>query len=92
MAADRLREIVRRRAGAVRVRTTLAAVAVVGVALVIGAAALVAGLHAALVREVRASATLQAADAARTLAAGGDPVAAVAGMAVFSLSFIRRTH
>jgi signal transduction histidine kinase len=57
----------------------LAAVAVVGVALVVGAGGLVASLHTVLVREVQASAVLHAADAARTLEAGGDPVAAVAG-------------
>jgi len=63
----------------VRFRTACAGVAVVGVALLVGAAALVASLHAVLVREVRAAASLQAAEAARVLQADGDPVAAVSG-------------
>lgn len=62
-----------------RVRTVCVAVAVVGVALLVGAVALVASSHAALVREVRATAALRAAEATRALQAGTDPVAAVAG-------------
>jgi signal transduction histidine kinase len=71
--------LVRALRGSVRVRTTSAAVAVVGVALLMGAVALVASLNAVLVREVRASASLRAAEAARVVESGGDPAAAVAG-------------
>ncbi len=63
----------------VRVRATLVAVAVVGVALLAGAAGLLAGLHGLLVREVRAAATLQAAESVRLLDSGRDPVSVVAG-------------
>jgi len=69
----------RSRWDSVRIRTTAAAVLVVGVALLAGAVGLVAGLHAVLVREVRAAAWVHAADAVRVLESGGDPVAAVAG-------------
>ena len=77
MVVDRVREVLRSRSGSVRVRTTVAALAVVGVALVVGAAGLVVGLHLVLTREVRASTALYAAETARILAAGGDPVGAV---------------
>jgi signal transduction histidine kinase len=79
MAAERLGHAARALRGSVRVRTTSAAVAVLAVALLVGAVALVGSLHAVLVREVRATVTLRAADAARELAAGGDPATAVAG-------------
>lgn len=71
------RELARSLRGSVRVRITAAAVAVVGLALLLGAGALVAGVHAALTREVRVTATLRAADVARTVNAGGDPAAGV---------------
>jgi signal transduction histidine kinase len=56
--------------GSVRVRTTMAAVAVVGVAMVVGAVVLVLVLRGALTREVRAAARLRAEDVAAVLAAG----------------------
>ncbi|HET8658167.1 MAG TPA: ATP-binding protein [Micromonosporaceae bacterium] len=62
-----------------RFRTVFAGIAVVGVALLVGAVALVASLHAVLVQEVRAATSLRAAEAARMLQAGADPVAAVSG-------------
>ncbi|HET8680629.1 MAG TPA: ATP-binding protein [Micromonosporaceae bacterium] len=58
-----------------RLRTACAGVAVVGVALLVGAVALVASLHAVLVREVRATASLRAAEAVQVLEAGANPVA-----------------
>jgi signal transduction histidine kinase len=79
MVADAVRRFGRAMGGSVRVRTTAAAVAVVAVALLLGAVVLVASLHAALVREVRASSAVRADDAARVLQDGRDPVAAVAG-------------
>jgi signal transduction histidine kinase len=57
--------------GSVRVRITSAAVAVVGVALLLGAIALVASLHAALTREARITASVRAAEVARVLQSGG---------------------
>ena len=65
--------------GSVRVRTTAMAVTVVGVTLLLGAVALVLSLDAALERELRASAAVQASETARTLDSGGDPVAGMAG-------------
>ena len=58
--------------GSVRVRITLAAVAVVGLALLLGAIALVVSLHAALTREVRITASLRAAEVARVLQSDGE--------------------
>jgi signal transduction histidine kinase len=68
MAADRLRL-----PGSVRVRTTVAAVAVVGVAMVVAAVVLVVVLRSTLTREVRAAARLRAEDVAAVLAAGAGP-------------------
>jgi signal transduction histidine kinase len=67
MAAERLRVV----PGSVRVRTTVAAVAVVGVAMVVGAVVMVVVLRSTLTREVRAAARLRAEDVAAVLAAGG---------------------
>jgi signal transduction histidine kinase len=77
MAAERRRSWaarVRGRSGTVRVRTTMAATVVVGVAMAVGAVALVAVLRATLIREVRASAELRGADVAAVLEAGTRPV------------------
>jgi signal transduction histidine kinase len=68
MAADRLRL-----PGSVRVRTTVAAVAVVGVAMIVAAVVLVVVLRSTLTREVRAAARLRAEDVAAVLAAGAGP-------------------
>jgi signal transduction histidine kinase len=76
MVAEDYRGFLQALRGSVRVRTTAAAVAVVAIALLVGAVALVASLHAVLVREVRATASLRATEAARVVAAGGDPTAA----------------
>jgi signal transduction histidine kinase len=79
MAAEppRLRPVVHALAwtfrGSVRTRITAAAVAVVAIALLLGAIGLVTSLHAMLTREVRATATLRATEAARVLESGGDP-------------------
>ena len=59
----------------VRVRTTAAAVIVVGVALVVGAFALVVTLRQTLTEEVRDAAELRADDLVRLLEAGTDPSA-----------------
>ena len=75
MAGERWRSL----RASVRVRTSAAAVAVIGVALLVAAVALVASLHAVLVREVRASASLRASEAAWVLDSGGDPTAGLAG-------------
>jgi signal transduction histidine kinase len=80
MAADRAYALLRRllvRAGTVRVRTTLAAVVVVGLALLLGAIALVAALRMVLTREVRTSARLQAGEVVRMLESGHDPASVV---------------
>jgi signal transduction histidine kinase len=66
MAAERLRVL----PGSVRVRTTVAAVAVVGVAMVVGAVVLVVVLRSTLTREVRAAARLRGEDVAAVLGAG----------------------
>jgi signal transduction histidine kinase len=66
MAAERLRVA----PGSVRVRTTVAAVAVVGVAMAVGAVVMVVVLRSTLTREVRAAARLRAEDVAAVLAAG----------------------
>jgi signal transduction histidine kinase len=80
MAADRSR---RRkppsaRRGGVRVRTTLAAVVVVGVALLVGAVALVAAMQATLVGNLREATALRAAELAAVLEGGERPGFAVA--------------
>jgi signal transduction histidine kinase len=76
MAAERRRSwaaLARGRSGTVRVRTTVAATLVVGVAMAIGAVALVAVLRVTLTREVLASAQLRGADVAAVLEAGTPP-------------------
>jgi signal transduction histidine kinase len=65
--------------GSVRVRITSAAAAVVGVALLLGAIALVASLHAVLTREVRVTTTVRATEMARMVESGGPGAATVAG-------------
>ena len=60
----------RARLGSVRVRTTVAAVVVVGLAMVVGALVLVAVLRDTLTREVRNAARLRGQDVAAVLAAG----------------------
>lgn len=61
------------RVGSVRVRTTGAAVGVVGVALVVGAVVLVTMLRSQLTGQVRSSAQLRADDVASALASGTSP-------------------
>jgi signal transduction histidine kinase len=76
MAAERRRAWparLRARAGTVRVRTTLAALVVVGVAMVVGGVMLVAVLRDALTGEVRATARLRAAEVAADLQSGTRP-------------------
>jgi hypothetical protein len=82
MVADRDRwRRVRERAGAIRVRTTAAAVLVVGVSLVVAATAMVAFLDRSLLADVRRSAlaradavaTALAAETAADALAAGDP-------------------
>jgi signal transduction histidine kinase len=70
MAADRSPRRWRLRPRSVRVRTTLAAVLVVGLALLFGAVAMVVVLRTILTDEVRTSARLRAEDVAGTLGAG----------------------
>lgn len=72
MAAERGRR------GTLRTRTTAAAVAVVGVALLVGAVALVASLHLILTREVKTAATLRGAEIARLLESGSAPASVAA--------------
>jgi signal transduction histidine kinase len=69
MAADRRWPL----PGTVRVRTTLAALLVVGVAMVVGGVMLVAVLRNALTGEVRASARLRATEVAAALESGTRP-------------------
>lgn len=69
---------VRLRAGTVRVRSTIAAVLVVGVALVVGATALVTILQRGLTEQVRAAAEVRAAEVAAVLESGQTPALAVA--------------
>jgi signal transduction histidine kinase len=71
MAAEPRRRT--RRAGTVRVRTTVAAVAVAGVAMAVGALVLLALLRTTLIREARNAAALQAADVRALLEAGTSP-------------------
>jgi signal transduction histidine kinase len=68
-------------AGTVRVRTTLAALLVVGAAMLAGGAMLVAVLRAALTGEVRASTRLRATEVAADLQAGTRPEALTLGEA-----------
>jgi signal transduction histidine kinase len=75
MAAEQLRVL----PGSVRVRTTMAAVAVVGVAMVVGAVVMVVVLRSTLTREVRAAARLRAEDVAAVLAVGAGSGAAGRG-------------
>jgi signal transduction histidine kinase len=69
MAADRRWPL----AGTVRVRTTLAALLVVGAAMIVGGVMLVAVLRIALTGEVRASARLRATEVAADLESGTRP-------------------
>lgn len=66
-----------RRRGTVRVRTTGAAVVVVGVAIVIGSVALVGTLRDALVGDVRDATELRAREIAATLETGESPALAI---------------
>jgi signal transduction histidine kinase len=78
--AERLRTVVRRSrawGGTVRARTTAVAVLVVGVALLVGAVALVASLREVLTTEVRTAAELRAERAVTALDAGGAPASVV---------------
>ena len=78
--AERLRTVVRRWSawgGTVRARTTAVAVLVVGVALLVGAVALVASLREVLTTEVRTAAELRAERAVTALDAGGAPASVV---------------
>lgn len=77
--ADPGRHLLRAARGSVRIRITTAALSVLAVALLAGACALIIGLDAALTREAEAAATLRAAEVARVLTSGGDPVATLAG-------------
>ncbi|MFL6294628.1 MAG: ATP-binding protein, partial [Actinomycetes bacterium] len=67
MAAERRRGLAR--LGTVRVRTTVAAVVVAGLAMAVGGLALVAVLRGALTRELRTTARLRGQDVAELLAA-----------------------
>jgi signal transduction histidine kinase len=64
---------VRERLGTVRVRTTVGAVVVVGVAMAVGGLVMVAVLRDALIREVRTAASLRGQDVATVLASSGGP-------------------
>jgi signal transduction histidine kinase len=79
------RGLVRALRGSVRVRITAAAVAVVGLALLLGAIALVAGLHAALTREVRITATVRAAEITRLVQSGSASAAAAGDDVMFQV-------
>jgi signal transduction histidine kinase len=63
----------RARAGTLRLRTTLAALVVVGVAMAVGAVVLVAVLRGALTRELEATTRLRATEVAAALEAGTRP-------------------
>lgn len=69
----RLRARLRTRLGTVRVRTTAAAVAVVGIALVVGAVGLVVALRHSLTDDLRTALELRATDVASVLEAGTPP-------------------
>jgi signal transduction histidine kinase len=78
MAAERRRSWaaqVRAQGGTVRVRTTIAAVVVVGLAMAVGAMLLVTVLRGTLTGEVRAAAQSRAADVAAVLESGTRPAA-----------------
>ena len=77
MAAERRRSPAR--LGTVRVRTTLAAVAVVGLAMAIGGLALMAVLRDTLTREVRTPARLRATAVATDLQSGAQPAELAVG-------------
>jgi signal transduction histidine kinase len=77
MAAERRRSLAR--LGTVRVRTTLAAVVVVGLAMAVGGLALVAVLRDTLTREVRAAARLRATEVATDLRSGALPTELAVG-------------
>jgi signal transduction histidine kinase len=70
----------RAKAGTVRVRTTVAATVLVGLALLAGAFALVAAMRNALTDEVRSAARVRADDTAAALEAGTDPSFVAAGL------------
>src|SRR5262245_58121062 len=63
----------------VRLRTTTAAVVVVGAGLLVGAAGLLVSLRSAMLADVRGSLAVQATEAVKTANSGGDPALAVAG-------------
>ncbi|MFC5381570.1 ATP-binding protein [Aquipuribacter nitratireducens] len=65
------------RVAGVRVRTTAAAVLVVGLAMTVGGVALVLALRTTLLDGARSTAEVRAASVAASLAAGADPVQAV---------------
>jgi signal transduction histidine kinase len=65
--------------GSVRLRITSAALGVVAAALLVCGVALVWGLHTALTREVRATATVLAGEVARSVESGGDARELVVG-------------
>jgi signal transduction histidine kinase len=67
-SSDRGRTLIRERLGSIRVRTTAAAVLVVGVALALAAIAMVTLLERSLRQNVRTSATLRAGEIAEELA------------------------
>ncbi|HET6664783.1 MAG TPA: ATP-binding protein [Acidimicrobiales bacterium] len=67
-------------AGTVRVRTTVAATVLVGLALLAGGVALVVAMRDALTDEVRNVARVRAADTAAALEAGTDPSFVTAGL------------
>ena len=77
MAAERRRGLAR--LGTVRVRTTLAAVVVVGLAMAVGGLALVAVLRETLTREVRTAARLRATEVATDLRSGVLPTELAVG-------------
>ena len=77
MAAERRRSLPR--LGTVRVRTTVAAVLVVGLAMAVGAVALVAVLRASLTRELRATTELRATELAADLQSGARPAELAVG-------------
>jgi signal transduction histidine kinase len=82
MAADRRRSWtapLRAGAGTVRLRTTVAAAVVVGVAMAVGAVVLVVVLRDTLTREVRTAAGLRAAEVAAVLESGATPGALTVG-------------
>jgi signal transduction histidine kinase len=78
-----LRSLTRRlraRSGSVRVRTTVAATVLVGLALLAGGFALVIAMRNSLTDEVRSAAQVRAEDTAAALEAGTDPSFVAAGL------------